>query len=58
MAELMGNVLAQGVIVGRTNSSFHGLNNVMNFAPCLIITKEQVDTVVSAVTGAIEKTFT
>jgi taurine-pyruvate aminotransferase len=58
MAALMGNVLAQGVIVGRTNSSFHGLNNVMNFAPCLIITKEQVDTVVSAVTGAIEKTFT
>jgi len=57
MATLMGNVLAQGVIVGRTNSSFHGLNNVMNFAPCLIITKEQVDTIVAAVSSAIEKTF-
>lgn len=57
MATLMANLLAQGVIAGRTNSSFHGLNNVMNFAPCLIITKEQVDTVVSAVSNAIEKTF-
>jgi taurine-pyruvate aminotransferase len=57
MATLMGNLLAQGVIAGRTNSSFHGLNNVMNFAPCLIITREQVDTVVAAVSAAIEKTF-
>ena len=57
MATLMGHVLAQGVIVGRTNSSFHGLNNVVNFAPCLIITKEQVDTIVSAVSKAIAKTF-
>jgi taurine-pyruvate aminotransferase len=57
MAALMGNLLGLGVIAGRTNSSFHGLNNVMNFAPCLIITKQQVDTAVSAVAGAIEKTF-
>lgn len=57
MAALMGNVLGQGVIVGRTNSSFHGLNNIMNFAPCLTITKEQVDTVVAAVAAAIVKTF-
>jgi len=57
MAVLMGNVVGEGVIVGRTNSSFHGLNNIMNFAPCLIITKEQVDTIVIAVANAIEKTF-
>ena len=57
MAQLMGNVMAQNVIVGRTNSSFHGFNNIMNFAPCLIITKEQVDTIVAAVATAIEKTF-
>ncbi|MBA3009393.1 MAG: aminotransferase class III-fold pyridoxal phosphate-dependent enzyme [Proteobacteria bacterium] len=57
MAQLMGNVLAQNVIVGRTNTSFHGLNNIMNFAPCLIITKEQVDTIVAVVAAAIEKTF-
>ena len=55
MATIMGNVLAQGVIVGRTNSSFTGLNTVMNFAPSLIITKEQVDQIVAAVRKAIEK---
>jgi len=57
MARLMTNVIAEGVIVGRTNSSFHGLNNIMNFAPSLIITKEQVDTIVKSVAKAIEKTF-
>ncbi len=57
MATVMGHIIAQGVIVGRTNASFHGLNNVLNFAPCLIVTKEQIDTIVSAVAVAIEKTF-
>ena len=57
MAQLMGNVMAENVIVGRTNSSFHGLNNIMNFAPSLIVTKEQVDRVVAAVETAIQKTF-
>ena len=33
MAAVVGNVFASGVIVGKTNSSFHGLNNVINFAP-------------------------
>ncbi|MFV0438903.1 MAG: aspartate aminotransferase family protein [Desulfopila sp.] len=55
MATMMGNVLAEGVIVGRTNSSFTGLNTVMNFAPSLIITRDQVDHVVAAVKRAIEK---
>lgn len=55
MATIMGNVMAERVIVGRTNSSFTGLNTVMNFAPSLIITKEQVDHVVAAVKKAIEK---
>lgn len=55
MAGIMGNVMAEGVIVGRTNSSFDGLNTVMNFAPSLIITKEQVDDVVAALRRALEK---
>lgn len=57
MGALMGAVMGQGVIVGRTNSSFHGLNNIMNFAPCLTVSKEQIDTVVSAVAAAIQKTL-
>jgi taurine-pyruvate aminotransferase len=57
MAQLMVSVMAQNMIIGRNNSSFHGLNNIINFAPCLTITKEQVDTIVAAVATAIEKTF-
>jgi len=57
MGALMCNVLAEGVIVGRTNNSLPGMNTIINFAPCLIITREQVDTIVAAVRSAIEKTF-
>jgi taurine-pyruvate aminotransferase len=55
MATIVGNVMAENVIVGRTNSSLDGLNVVMNFAPSLIITREQVDMVVAALRKAIEK---
>ncbi|MFT5730814.1 MAG: taurine-pyruvate aminotransferase [Desulforhopalus sp.] len=55
MATIMGRMMAQSVIVGRTNSSFDGLNTVMNFAPSLTITKEQVDQVVAAVKNAVEE---
>ena len=54
MATIVGNMFKQGVIVGRTNSSITGLNTVMNFAPCLIITKEQIDRVVEALRKTIE----
>ncbi len=57
MATLMGSIFAQKVIVGRTNTSFHGFNNVINFAPSLIITREQVDIIVTAVEKAIQSTF-
>ncbi len=57
MGALMGNVMGQGVIVGRTNSSLPGMNTIMNFAPCLTITKEEVDEIVGGVRKAIEKTF-
>jgi taurine-pyruvate aminotransferase len=51
----MGRMMAQNVIVGRTNSSFDGLNTVMNLAPSLIITKEQVDRVVAALRSTVEQ---
>jgi len=54
MAKIVGNVFAQNIIVGRTNVSITGLNTVMNFAPALIITKEQVDRLVDAVRKAAE----
>lgn len=57
MADLVGKVLARGVIAGRTNASLEGLNNTLYFAPALIITKAQIDTIVQAVVQAIETTF-
>lgn len=57
MADLLGNVLASGVIAGRTNASLEGLNNTLYFAPALIITKAQIDTIVQAVVQAIEAVF-
>ncbi len=54
MAKIVGNVFAQSVIVGRTNVSITGLNTVMNFAPALIVSKEQIDRLVDAVRKAAE----
>ena len=55
MAKLVADVAAEGVLVGRTASSLPGMNTVMNFAPALVITRDQVDTIVGAVRRAIEK---
>ena len=57
MAQLMGNIMAEKVIVGRTNSSLPGLNTTLYFVPCLTATDEDIDIIVSAVEKAIKKTF-
>lgn len=54
MGKLMGDVAARGVLVGRTNSSLPGMNTIMNFAPALVATKDQMDQIVAAVKAAIE----
>ncbi|MCF8106941.1 MAG: aminotransferase class III-fold pyridoxal phosphate-dependent enzyme [Desulfohalobiaceae bacterium] len=55
MAKIMGDVAAEGVLVGRTNTSLPGNNTIMNFAPALCVTKEQLDRIVTAVKKALEK---
>jgi taurine-pyruvate aminotransferase len=55
MARIMGDLVGEGVLAGRTNGSIPGLNNIMNFAPALVITRAQVDRIVAAVKRAIEK---
>lgn len=55
MAKLMGDVAGEGVLVGRTASSLPGLNTIMNFAPALIATKDQMDQLVLAVKKGIER---
>lgn len=55
MAAIMGNVAAEGVLVGRTNTSIPGNNTIMNFAPALCVTKDELDRIVSAVKTALEQ---
>jgi taurine-pyruvate aminotransferase len=53
----MGNILAEKVIVGRTNSSLPGMNTTLYFVPCLTVSEAEIDTMVTAVDSAIQKTF-
>jgi taurine-pyruvate aminotransferase len=55
MARIMGNVAAEGVLVGKTTSSLPGNNTIMNFAPALTATKNQIDRILAAVKAGIEK---
>ncbi len=57
MGQVMANVLAEKVILGRTNSSIPGLNTTLYFVPCLTVVEEEIDEIVDAVKKAIEKTF-
>ncbi|SDE68191.1 taurine-pyruvate aminotransferase [Salipiger thiooxidans] len=47
----------EGVIIGATNRSVPGLNNVLCFAPALIATKDDIDQIVGAVDKSLAKVF-
>ena len=55
MGRIMALVAAEGVLVGRTNSSLPGNNTIMNLAPALIATTADMDETVAAIKNAIEK---
>lgn len=55
MGRIMGLVMAEGVLAGRTSSSLPGNNTIMNFAPALVAAKADIDEIVLAVKRAIEK---
>jgi taurine-pyruvate aminotransferase len=55
MGRIMADVAAEGVLVGRTNSSLPGNNTIMNFAPALVARREEIDRIVAAVKKAAEK---
>jgi len=48
---------AQGVIIGASNRSVPGLNNVLCFSPALIVTADDVDRITDAVDGALGRVF-
>lgn len=54
VAAVVGECFAQGVIIGASNRSVPGLNNVLCLSPALIATADDID----AITGAIDKALT
>lgn len=51
--KIAAECLKQGVIIGRTNRSFHKLNNTICLSPALICTKDDIDEIVSAIDNAM-----
>ena len=49
--------LNQGVIIGYSNRSITGLNNILCLSPALIIKREQVDEIVTTIDNALGKVF-
>lgn len=54
---VVGDCMAQGVIIGATNRSVPGRNNTLCFSPALIATKDDIDEILSAVDGALGRVF-
>lgn len=52
-AAIAGHCMKNGVIIGRTNRSLPGLNNTICLSPSLIVTREQIDTIVDALDAAL-----
>ncbi|MDK3016595.1 aminotransferase family protein [Pseudodonghicola flavimaris] len=59
--KLVGQVVAecgaQGVLIGATNRSIPGLNNVLCFSPALIATADDIDLITDTVDRALTKVF-
>ncbi|MBW2355737.1 MAG: aminotransferase class III-fold pyridoxal phosphate-dependent enzyme [Deltaproteobacteria bacterium] len=53
MGRIVAAINARGVLVGRTNARLPGNNTIMNFAPALIVTREQIDQIVDAVKAVL-----
>ena len=55
VAQIVGDCMAQGIIIGATNRSLPGFNNTLLFAPPLIATADDMNEVTEAVSKAITK---
>jgi len=54
---VVGDCLAQGVIIGATNRSLPGLNNTLCLSPALIATAADIDAITTAIDKALTKVF-
>ena len=57
VAQTVAECGAQGVIIGSSNRSVPGLNNVLCFSPALIATKDDIDRITEAVDVALTRVF-
>ena len=58
VAAVVGEVMAQGVIIGMTNRSLDGgFNNTLCLSPALIATPENIDEIVNAIDVALGRVF-
>ena len=55
MNAVMRRITEEGVLVGKTTRSVPGLNNTINVAPPLIVTRADVDEIVDAVKVGVER---
>jgi taurine-pyruvate aminotransferase len=49
-----GDMASKGVLVGRINRSFPGMNNVINFAPAYIVTRADIDIILKTLRESIK----
>ncbi len=54
---VVGDCMAQGVVIGATNRSLPGLNNTLCFSPALISSADDIDEITTAVDKALTKVF-
>jgi taurine-pyruvate aminotransferase len=52
--KLVGDIAARGVLVGRTNRSFAGMNNTINLAPALVATADDIQAILEAISASLE----
>ncbi|KNG94341.1 aspartate aminotransferase family protein [Pseudaestuariivita atlantica] len=54
---VVGDCMAQGVVIGATNRSVPGYNNTLCFSPALIATADDIDQITDAVDQALGRVF-
>ena len=54
---VVGDCMAQGVIIGATNRSLPGYNNTLCLSPALIATPDDIDEISTAIDKALTKVF-
>ena len=57
VAAVVGDCMAQGVIIGMTNRSLTGYNNTLCLSPALIATPDDIDHITDAIDAALGRVF-